>query len=298
MSAFQSPLGQQILGYAGNQALEMGKHYFGGYLPKTGIARGGRPYTRLGPSTRPRTFHSDFSGMQTPRYAREGGLVRGLPYAINRGKVVTYKKYANMQANQYNLNTTDFTNGIVELSLFDADNINIAEGSGTGSRDGRAINVATLQLRANIYLSSSGTTTTGRRWATNLVRLLVVIDSQANGGQALIEEVLDFENTTTPHERFGAYSNLKQGGRFKILHDRNYKLDSNTESNTIGIQGAMKSPKLFFKMDMPVCYSGSTGSRTLVTSNQISVFMIPLELTDSNDQYPVVELSARVRYTE
>ncbi len=105
---------------------------------------------------------------------------------------------------------------------------------------------------------------------SEVVRLILYVDKQANGATIAVTDLLETAN-------FHAFNNLANSGRFRILMDRTHDLkapgaagDGVANDSTEDVQSYV-----FFKeMNLPIEFSGINGVIGEIRSNNIGVLVI------------------------
>lgn len=156
-------------------------------------------------------------------------------------------KYQDTQVSNASVTTTA---QIVTLS-------NIAQGDQYNNRNGNQILAKYVQYNA-AFLAITGTPSIGV--------LYVVLDRQANGGQANYASIFDTGTIGAPYSMKNIFS---YGERFKILAHHQVSIAAGTDSNSIIGYIDMTKQKL---ADRVVKYPGSTATDSS-TNNMLIVYM-------------------------
>ncbi len=155
----------------------------------------------------------------------------------------------------------------------------VPQGTTESQRVGRKMIIKKIGMRFLLQFNSSTTET------ADVVRIIVVLDKQANGAAFAITDVLE-----TASE--GSFNNMANKNRFTILMDR---YESINKINDIGtnINEYTQSWSWFKSCDIPIEFDNSvtTGALTSQTSNNIAVFGITLNSTTLSLGY-----TCRIRY--
>ncbi len=153
----------------------------------------------------------------------------------------------------------------------------IPKGDGVSERDGRLVSIKSIEFKATL-------TKTGTGDQANVMRILFVIDKQANGVAATAAKILQASDEQSPR-------NLDNRSRFIILSDKNYVL------NTLPQQGNVKTCKLYKNLNLRTIYNSlSAGDITTIQTNALYVLFI----SKRNAAADVigVESYTRIRYTD
>ncbi len=138
----------------------------------------------------------------------------------------------------------------------------IAQGDGESQRIGRKVTIKSINWRYSIQIETA-TSNVG----DDIIRLVLYQDKQANGATSAVLGVYEDNDYQT-------FRNLTNKGRFRILMDRTYALNTvagsgngtNSRQFSAGIQGTF-----FKKCNIPVEFSAGAGALTEITSNNIGV---------------------------
>lgn len=112
----------------------------------------------------------------------------------------------------------------------------VDQGNGPDERIGRKMTIKSINLRVQAQLKSNSAADSKDHFG--IVRLMVVLDTQTNGVQFGINDLLTYATSSgaanlTPEERFGAFRNLASGSRFKVLMNKfvSANMLANSEAN-------------------------------------------------------------------
>ncbi len=142
----------------------------------------------------------------------------------------------------------------------------IAQGVTESTRVGRKCTIRRIGWRYNLFLATQAALTNG----TEVVRLILYVDKQANGATAAVTDILETAD-------FQSFNNLSNSGRFRILMDRTHDVVSpggagdgaNNDSSPASV-----SAQFFKELSLPVEYSGANGTIDEIKSNNIGVLAI------------------------
>lgn len=154
----------------------------------------------------------------------------------------------------------------------------IPQGDLMHQRNGSKIMITKLTLRWGLMID---TNTNGV--LANLVqssstwRVILYIDTQCNGAAAPITEY--FDTTNANEHPFDVYNNLYNTGRFKCLMDKFINFEAvaptyNSDAKTFTQCGTMKEFKKTFTLNLPVTFTGTTGTIDTIKTNNIGMFFI------------------------
>lgn len=145
----------------------------------------------------------------------------------------------------------------------------VPQGSGQSQRNGRRITVTSIHWRFRISLPPQDGI--GSPKSGDTLRVIMYLDKQANGGAALVTDILD----TAAINSFRQMSNIE---RFEILSDDLYNFNySGMASDAIGnvSQGEVVKSYVTTKHTLiPVEYSGTDGLLTEIRSNNVGILLI------------------------
>lgn len=160
----------------------------------------------------------------------------------------------------------------------------IATGTTEITRIGRFITVKKWMMRYNLYYEA----TTNDQNTTDTVRLLFFIDTQTNGAQPAVLDVLETAD-------FQSFNNLSNSGRFRTLKDVTIvqNATAGAQNGTTPEFGAHSVNRVCaLKMNMQMDYSGVTGSITERRTNNMYVLLI------SSNGRTDMTYSIRTRFTD
>ncbi len=145
---------------------------------------------------------------------------------------------------------------------------NIAQGVGINQRVGRRCTIKGFHLRGFHRLPESQTNGN----SSDLVRLIVVLDTQCNGLNPVLTDILE-------HAHLTAFYNLEHRHRFKILYDKTINLVAKAGKGQNAADGFWGQTSKYFEVNLsnisvPIIYSSTTGAVAEIRSNNIAVFAI------------------------
>lgn len=155
----------------------------------------------------------------------------------------------------------------------------IVQGTGEKERIGRKCTLKAIHWQGSVNLPSSAANT------TDIVRIMVVQDTQANGAVFNPGDLLDGGDVFS-------FRNLENSQRFRVLSDKRYTLNSTGAANgNANENGAIQRYiKGNLKVNIPLEYSGTTGVITELRSNNVTVFAI------SEQGVATIDLHSRIRF--
>ena len=157
----------------------------------------------------------------------------------------------------------------------------ISQGAGDSQRLGRKIFPTSVGLKGSLtFTSPSGTN------LTDLVRVVVFIDKQANGATATVAQLLQGAN-------YNNWRNLDNTDRFMFLYDKVHTLGLTASGSASTVVRKKFNVWLQLPSDLEIQYSSTTGALTELTSANIGVMSISLLDGDTTLDY-----ISRLRYTD
>ncbi len=147
--------------------------------------------------------------------------------------------------------------------------VTIAQGTTESTRIGRKCVIRNVGWRFAVELPGvSGGGTAG----SDVVRVMLYLDKQTNGATATVAGILESAD-------FQSFNQLANKGRFLILMDRNYDVNSTAgagDGTTNDFGPNVTSDTFFKKCNIPIEYDNSvtTGAIGSVRTNNIGVLLI------------------------
>jgi len=188
-------------------------------------------------------------------------------------------------------------------------NCDLPAGTGASERVGRKVTLKSVNLKLGMLMGDS----TSSLDSTEVYRVILCVDRQANGNSALITDVLEAPST------YQSFANMNNCERFKILRDKTYTINRGTAATPIAsyteLPGAAATPngggftapastlfwaearkdvEMYIPLEMDVEYSGATGAIGEVRSNNLRMFIIPQHSGGTT----LVTWSSRIRYSD
>jgi hypothetical protein len=167
------------------------------------------------------------------------------------------------------------------------------QGTSAQSRDGAVIAVYSLQLRIRIVLAA--TTGAGLPPPNHACKVLIVMDSQTNGAEAVGSDIL--ENPGGTVYDILAFPKLENRTRFKVLRQKVY---NGTHASLAGVTGSLEqqSIEIFddiyikFKKPIMVRFTGNAGTVSDIADNSFHFLAISNASTVNTITY-----QCRARFT-
>lgn len=200
-----------------------------------------------------------------PTRMAQWAMRRNEPAAVvvsGRGRyagVRVEEKFHDIEVTQASISNT----GVVFNSL-----ALIAQGVDEDERIGRSVCLKSMHLRGQCTLPEvNGAATPGD---SDLMRMIVFIDKQANGATAGVTDLLAAADVNR-------FNNLNNKSRFRILKNlvvpMNYGTAGGVAGNVIQSQ-VLRKIKLDIPLNLVIEYSGGTGAITEVKSNNVGILLI------------------------
>lgn len=250
-------------------------------------ARGGRriPYAAHIANLRDR----ELTGMprQSVRAYRRRGFTR--PYAAYRGAAVGrararatlrgryagyyrksgyYGRFRNT-GGELKFHDVDNDDAVVDSGGSVTNSINlIAQGVTESTRVGRKCVIRGINWRGEVFLP----VTTVTSETSDVVRLIMFLDKQANGATAAVTDLLETAD-------YQSFNNLSNKNRFTVLYDKMVAINSIAGGGDVGGAnsnwGAVNRTFSFYKKcSIPIEFSSTTGAITEIRSNNLGILYI------------------------
>ncbi len=175
--------------------------------------------------------------------------------------------------------------------LFTTHNI-VAQGNSQSERIGRKITIRSIRVKGTIKMFAQDQIGDMEQ----RVRILFVVDSQANGAAPTIDEVLNFAGVLG----INSFRDLANVRRYRVIYDRVFDLPVMGVAAD-GISTFLNIPTskgwgFSKKMHLPIEYdsSSTTGSLSTQRSNNIFSFAI----AENTNESPFVSFVFRIRYSD
>ncbi len=146
----------------------------------------------------------------------------------------------------------------------------IAQGTTESERVGRKLIVKGIGWRWHMTLATTATATE----TSDIVRIILFLDKQANGATATVTGILESAD-------YQSFNNLANKSRFRVLMDRTYAFSAKAGSgrgstDTLSYGECAKQDSFYKRCNIPIEYdnSASTGVITSIRSNNIGVMTL------------------------
>jgi len=162
----------------------------------------------------------------------------------------------------------------------------ISTGDDFTNRDGRQVTAVSVQARGFITADLSG----GGDVAAQMVRFLLVVDQQINGGALPTATTLLEEASGT------SFNNLNNRDRFKVLHDSVLTLGPISRTATQSFSGgsSVHTIDVYKPCQIPVLYEGTAATIGSISSGAIYALFMGTTAAGTADAFAV--MSFRVRF--
>lgn len=169
-------------------------------------------------------------------------------------------------------------------TIFNSSLLLMQEGTSDSTRIGNKITVKSVMLRGSVFANAQ----VDANETSNVVRIIVYLDRQANGATAAVTDILASAN-------WRSFNNLDNKDRFRTLAEKEIAivLPGATPSGAAFVFGETVQP--FFmkaKLNMVVKYKLNVGDITDLASANIGVLVI------AKDTLGSVDYIARCKYTD
>lgn len=206
------------------------------------------------------------------------------------GRVQTSGYYGRFQPAGIEMKFLDTIEGLTIFGTSGticAPSLNIVPQDDTQSgRTGRKITIRKIQIRGQAYLPNTlVAATTG-----DTLRMLVVLDQQANGANPTVAQILESADTN-------AFYNMANSSRFRVLWDKKMVMNATAggaPTATASFGEVYKNISWFKACNIPIEYdaTASTGALTTIRSNNLMVIGV------SNEGIAQVGWTCRIRYSD
>ncbi len=198
------------------------------------------------------------------RYYGNGGKRKRTSYSYTkrRPRYIGYAATKEKKFHDLDIANTVFSGtGTIIASL------NLVQmGTTESERVGRKITVVSVSYRGRIIIN----TKTVPNNATDVCRMIIYLDKQANGGAASVLEILELA-------RYDSFNNLANSSRFRILKNIVMSIDSHGvgyDGATFSTNAASLAVECFINVNIPVEFSGVAGTIGEVNSNNFGILYI------------------------
>ncbi len=164
----------------------------------------------------------------------------------------------------------------------------IPEGNGESDRVGRKITIKKIGWRYEVLLPTTATAAD----TSDVVRVMMILDKQANGALGTNTSVLEDDD-------YQSFNNLANSKRYRILMDKSYSITSQSGSgrgttDTLSYGDAVITAQWHKPCSIPIEYdnSATTGVITSIRSNNLFV------IVGSKSGVAGFRSKVRIRYTD
>lgn len=201
-----------------------------------------------------------------PGYTRTGGA-----YGRPRGEI----KYWDVVHSNYAIDTTPEV--VTSLNL-------IPQGTTDQTRIGNKIRIVKIHFKGSITWSATNDIRFGE------VRLVLVLDTQANGANPAWADIFDSSGQAVDQFR-----NIDNSERFKVLKEfKKRPVSFMYDTVNANVHATMTILKFNKKCDIPIHYSSTTGAITEVRSNNL----VLLAVSNNGDDTHFLNGNWRIRYSD
>ncbi len=156
----------------------------------------------------------------------------------------------------------------------------IAQGTTESTRIGRKCIIKSIGFRGRAVLPATATAAN----MSDVFRLILLIDRQANGANTTVLSVLETEN-------WRSYRNLAESGRYQTLWDKTIVMNARAGIPTTS--GETAYPLHYYKkLNLPIEFSGVTGAITEIRSNNLILLLI------SDSAFATFNMQCRLRFSD
>ncbi len=142
----------------------------------------------------------------------------------------------------------------------------IPQGVTEVQRIGRKCTIRMINWRFVLTLAAS----TASSDTTDVVRVIMYCDKQANGATAAVTDILETAD-------FQSFNNLSNKSRFRTLMDRTYDMTARSgggDGTTEDYGEYIVSDAFYKKVNLPIEFNAATGAIGEINSNNIGVLLI------------------------
>lgn len=169
------------------------------------------------------------------------------------------------------------------------------------TRIGNKITVTKLNLRYTVGTNITSNTDFSNVYAgDHYFRVMVFIDTQANGSTPAFTDVFEEAPHATGGDQFSIYNSLRETGRFKVLMDKITLLPAytpayNTATGHYHVPSRIRYEQASFKINLPVVFSDALPNNASVRNNNIFIMAFSSHSTGTNFAF---SYRSRVRFTD
>ncbi len=140
----------------------------------------------------------------------------------------------------------------------------IPQGASENERLGRKVWIRDILIRGAVFTTSSA-------MAQAQCRVIVYCDKQTNGATATVATILEVGGGAD----YLAFRNLESAGRYKVLHDKTYKVRTETRAGSVSLYDFKTTNfKINLKGNIPILFDGAVGSLTELCCNNVGILVI------------------------
>lgn len=166
----------------------------------------------------------------------------------------------------------------------------VDQGTGVSGRNGRKISITKLDIQLELSLASSSNATLSAVSNSDVIRIIVYLDKQANAATAANTDILATAD-------YNSFRNLENKERFRVLADQYASLRSDvSHDGTNYFSGKFFSERIHiskkFKKAISIEYKGTGNGIADITSNNIGILYIT-----ENGALTVIG-NSRIRYVD
>ncbi len=166
--------------------------------------------------------------------------------------------------------------------------LTIPEGNGESERIGRKITIKKIGWRYECRIPTTATAAN----TSDTIRVMMVLDKQANGALAANTDLLE-------NDDYQSFNNLANSQRFRILMDRSYSMHCPSGSgrgttDTLSYGEDILSAQWHKKCNIPIEYDNSATSGVITSIRSNNIFII----VGSKSGLGGFASQVRIRYTD
>ncbi len=161
---------------------------------------------------------------------------------------------------------TDLSDAVVDTaSTLQARFLTIPQNTGESARIGRKVTLTSIAIRINLRIAEY----TNATRTCDTVRIMLVLDKQCNGAEALSSAIL--EGT-----QYDEFRKLESKNRFRVMYDKLHQMrvhSGGAQDATTGLFGqANKDIWIYKKCSIPLEYSGTAGVVSEMPINNLQLW--------------------------
>lgn len=179
----------------------------------------------------------------------------------------------------------------------------ITQGTAQNQRIGTHILVRNITVRGACGIDVQSNATPGSLNLQNNFRVILYIDTQANGALTSISSI--FDTTLSTGDEFDVYNNMTTKGRYKILMDKwinvtAQSLDLLATDTTYRVTESRVRFKKTIPLNLPITFSNDTDAPTIadVFTNNIGMFVLSDREGATNALQGFVDIRTRLRFVD